>query len=258
MQFKQYKELTEREGQLQGDMKNFILSALRANGGRITYISPNADDDETGLDDKYPVISALYGKHGTYNVAITDVYLQEQEHCPVQVYADGIEQESEIKQEGFLIYPEQFSDIIHFITAPIREGIHSYAERLALKDLVDKYNKLPQDFYSRNGGIKHEYHSENRENIQKYTKELEDIYIQCSEPEQDKNGINSDLMAIISDLADLALIEQNQLPMSEMIEDEGEGNGVRFTEKTQDEFNGLYDEIEGQIWEFMGFEGIIS
>jgi hypothetical protein len=254
MQFKQYKELIEREKQLQEDMKNFILSALRANGGRITYISPNADDDETGLDDKYPVISALYGKHGTYNVAITDVYLQEQEHCPVQVYADGIEQEFEMQRKEFLIYPEQFSDIIHFITAPIREGIHSYAERLALKDLVDKYGRLPQDFYSGNGGIKHEYHSENWENIQKYTEELEDIYIRCSEPEQDKNDINSDLMAIICELAELSLFENKQKLIEDLTEDvEGE---TRYTEDAQDEFNSLYDEIEGQVWEFMGFEGI--
>jgi hypothetical protein len=256
MQFKQYKELIKKEEQLQEDMKRFILKALRENGGRITYISPNADDDATGLDDKYPVISALYGKHGTYNVAITGVYLQEQENCPVQVYADGIEQESEMQRKEFLIYPEQFSDIIHFITAPIREGIHSYAQRLALKGLVDKYNKLPRDFQSEYGGIKHEYHRENLDNIRKYTEELEDIYIRCSEPEQNKHDINSDLIAIVSDLADLALIEQNQLPMSGMVEDEREGNGVRFTEKAQDEFNDLYDEIEGQVWKFVGFEGI--
>jgi hypothetical protein len=206
MQFKQYKELIEREGKLQKDMKNFILKALRKAGGRITYISPSADDDETNLDDKYPVISTLYGKHGTCNIAITGVYLKESSNDIQEIYADGIEQEAERKQEGFLIYPEQFSDIIHFITAPIGESIHSYAQRLALKDLVDKYNKLPHDFISEYGGIKQEYHSENRDNIQKYTQELEDIYIRCSEPEQ-VTGNTNPLEYPLQLLLDIALHE---------------------------------------------------
>jgi len=254
MQFKQYKELIEREKQLQEDMKGFILSVLRANDGRITYISPDADDEETSLDDKYPVISTLYGKHGTYNVAITDIYLQKQENCPDQIYADGIEQEFEMQRKEFLIYPEHFSDIIHFITAPIRESIHCYAQRLALNDLVSKYNKLPQDFQSEYGGIKQEYHSENWDYIRKHTEEIEGIYIRCSEPEQNKDDINSDLMAIICELADLALFENKQKLIEDLTEDvEGE---TWYTEDAQDEFNSLYDEIEGQIWVFMGFEGI--
>ena len=254
MQFKQYKELIEKEEQLQEDMKNFILKSLKENDGRITYISPNADDDETSLDDKYPVISTLYGKHGTYNVAITDVYLQEQENCPVQIYVDGIEQEFEMQRKEFLIYPEQFSDIIHFITAPIREGIHSYAERLALKDLVDKYNKLPHDFLSEYGRIKTEYSRENWDNILKYTEDLEGIYMRCSEPDCNKDEINSDLMAIVCDLAELVLFENKQKLIKELTEDVEEE--TRYTEEAQDEFNSLYDEIEELIWLFMKFEGI--
>ena len=59
-------------------------------------------------------------------------------------------------------------------------------------------------------------------------------------------------MAISCDLADLALIEQNQLKMDAMTEDcDGE---IRFTEEKQDEFNTLYDRIEGQLWELMNFK----
>lgn len=252
MQFKQYKELIERETQLQEDMKIFIIKALKKNDGRITYLPPNTDDDdETSLDDKYPVISTLYGKHGTYNVAITDVYLQEQENCPVQIYVDGIEQEFEMPRKEFLIYPEQFSDIMHFITASIREGIHSYAERLALKDLVDKYDKLPKEFLSEYGRIESEYSRENWDNILKYTEDLEGIYMRCSEPDFNKEEIKSELMAVICELAELALFENKQKLIGGLTEDvEGE---ARYTEDAQDEFNSLYDEIESQLWELMNF-----
>lgn len=254
MQLKQYQELVQREKQLQEDMKNFILNALKTNRGHITYVSPDTDNEELTLDDKYPVIATLWGKHDTCNIAITDVYLvgQGDEH-PI-INADGIEQEMELKQDRFQIYPEQFSDILHFIMVSFNEKIRKYAERLALNDLVDKYNKQPQEFFSESGGIKHEYHSENWDNIRKHTSELEELYIRCSEPDSNKDEINSDLMAIICDLADLALIEQNQLPMDDMTEDcDGE---IRFTEEKQDEFNDLYDEIEGQLWELMNFEGV--
>lgn len=252
MKLKRYNELIQREQQLQGEMKDFIIDALKASGGHITYVSPDMDNEELTLDDKYPVISTLWGKHGTYNVAITDVYTMGQDVATI--YVDGIEQETESKQDRFQIYPEQFSDILHFIMSSFNEKVRIYAERLALKDLVDKYDKLPHELYSESGGIKHEYHSENWDNIKKYTSELEEIYIRCSEPDSNKHDINSDLMSIISELADLALIEQNQLLIDNMTEDcDGE---IRFTEDKQDEFNDLYDEIEGQLWELMNFEGI--
>jgi hypothetical protein len=256
MQLKQYKELIEREQKLQQDMKGFILTALKANGGRITYVSPDADDgdDEPALDDKYPVISTLYGKHNTYNIAVTDVYLVEYGHGHIGIYADGIDRDTETLKKEFPVYPEQFPDIIHFITAPLRERIHFYAARLALKDLVDKYNKLPHEFYSEPGGIKSGYHCESQDNIQKHTARLENLYTGCPEPDSNKQEINSGLMKIIHELADLALIERNRLLMGAMTEG-GDGD-VWLTSEKQDEFNNLYDETERQIRELINIEGI--
>lgn len=254
MQLKQYNELIEREKQLQQDMKGFILTALEAAGGRISYVSPDADDDEVSLDDKYPVISTLYGKYKTCDIAVTDVYLVEYGNNHAGIYADGIDRDTETLKEEFPVYPEQFPDIIHFITAPLRERIYFYATRLALKDLVDKYNKLPHEFYSEPGGIKSGYHRESLDNIQKHTSVLEEIYISCSEPDSNKQEINSGLIKIIRELADLALTEQNQSLMGAMTES-GDGD-VWLTAEKQDEFNGLYDEIERQIRELMNFKGI--
>ncbi len=252
MQLKQYNELIQTEKQLQEDMKNFILNTLKANNNHIAYTSPDADNEDVSMDDKYPVISTLWGKHDTYNIAITDVYLKEYGQGSVEIYADGIDQDTETVKREFLIYPEQFSDVMYFMMAPLNEQFYKFAAQLALKDLVDKYNKLPHEFYSESGSIKHEYHRQNGDNIQKYTSQLEEIYIKCAETGCDKDEINSALMAISCDLADLALIEQNQLKMDAMTEDcDGE---IRFTEEKQDEFNTLYDRIEGQLWELMNFK----
>lgn len=255
MQLKQYKELIGREQQLKEDMKSFILNALKVKGNHITYISSNANDEDSSLDDKYPVISTLWGKHDTYNIAITDVYLREYESGQAEIYADGIDQDMETVKKDFLIHPEQFSDIVYFIMAPHNEQIFIFASRLALKDLVDKYNKLPGEFFKESGSIKNEFHSENWDNIQKYISELEEIYIRCSDPDSNKHNINSDLMAIICELAELALIENSRKLIEGLTEDESE-NSTRYTDEAQDEFNDLYDEIEGRVWELMNFKGI--
>lgn len=252
MKLKQYNELIKRENQLQEDMKSYILEAVNQAGGRITYVSPDTEDEELTLDEKYPVVSTLWGKHGNYNIGITDVYTLGQN--ATTIYVDGVDQDTEFKQERLQIYPEQFSDILHFIMSSFNEKVRIYAERLALKDLVDKYDKLPHEFHRESGGIKHEYHSEYWDYKQTHISELDDLYIRCSETNPDKHEINSDLMSCISDLADLALIEQNQLLTDAMTEDCG--GEIRFTEEKQDEFNELYDEIEGQLWKLMDFKGI--
>ena len=254
MQLKQYKELTEREQSLRNDMKNFIINAVKAHGGRITYTPTDDEGDEVYLGDKYPVVSTLWGKHDTYSIAVSDVYIKEYEPGHVEIYADGIDQDTEFVKKEFRLYPEQFSDVIHFIVAPIRENIYNYAIKLALKELIDRHEKLPSDFKKGYGTIKDEYRDEYNNYLQSHREEIEALMIKCSDPNPDKQSINSDLMGIIGELAELALIEQNQLLMDNMTEDCDEE--IRFTEEKQNEFNDLYDEIEEQIWEFMNFNGI--
>ena len=158
------------------------------------------------------------------------------------------------EQKGFLIYPEQFSDIAYFITASFLYCIDNYADKFAMKELVDRYEKLPSEFKKGYGTIKDEYRDEYNNYLQSHREEIEALMIKCSDPNPDKQSINSDLMGIIGELAELALIEQNQLLMDAMTEDcNGE---IRFTEEKQDEFNNLYDEIEVGIWGVMNFNGI--
>ena len=254
MHIKKYKELKEREHKLLQEMRDFIIDAIKAKNGRISYVSPDKDDEDMLLEDKYPIISTLWGIHGTYDIAITDVYVKENPIGQVEIYANGIDQNMKTEQKGFLIYPEQFSDIAYFITAPFLYYIDNYADRLALKDLIDKYGKLPSEFREKNGQIKNVFSEEYHNCLDNYRCEIEQMMIKCSESEHSKHDINSELMGIISELAELALIERNQLLMNAMTEDcNGE---IRFTEEKQDEFNNLYNEIEGQIWEFMGFNGV--
>lgn len=262
MELKLYNELIKREGQLQEDMKNFILNTINANGGRITYTPPFQDeeDDYVSYEDRFPIIKTFMGKHGThFDVAITDVYTKADSAGHISIYIDGIDVETDKKCIGpsmwSCIIPEDYSDILYFIMAPLKKQFREFAERLALKDLVDKHNKLPHELYNENGNIKSEYSEGNRENIEKYLVQFEDLYIKCSEPECDKHEINSELMEIICELADLALVEQSQKLMDELVE-EVDDNSTRFTEEAQDDFNPLYDEVECQIWALMGFEGI--
>ncbi len=103
-------------------MKEFILKTVNQAGDRITYTPCTEDDEELCLEDKYPVIATLWGKHGTCNIAITDVYLIKHNGGDPFIYADGIEQKMELRQEGFQIYWEQISDVLHFIMASFNEA----------------------------------------------------------------------------------------------------------------------------------------
>lgn len=253
MQLNIYNELVQRESQLEQDMKNFIFNAIKVNNGRITY-TPKVTDDSEFIDlyEQYPIISTFEGRHDyLYNIAITDIYIQGAD----SLLADGIDYECNTTRKGFQVFPHHFSDIIYFIIAPLKSQINEYAERLTLKDFVDKYNKLPDEFCTEPGSIKDEFYDENISNIQKYTIQLENLYISCCSSECDKNEINSNLMAITCDLADLTLIEQEQKLMDDLTVYDSEEKSYSFTEDAQDKFNNIYDEIERQLWELMNFEG---
>ena len=59
MHIKKYKELKEREHKLLQEMRDFIIDAIKAKNGRISYVSPDKDDEDMLLEDKYPIISTL-------------------------------------------------------------------------------------------------------------------------------------------------------------------------------------------------------
>lgn len=120
---KQYDDLVKREEQLMADMKLFIYNVLKANNNHISCISILNDDEDASLEDKYPVISTLWGKHDNYNIAITDVYLKEYDKDIFEIYADGIDQDTETMKKEFKIHSLQFSDIMYFIMACLKETL---------------------------------------------------------------------------------------------------------------------------------------
>ncbi|MDR1715398.1 MAG: hypothetical protein LBS20_06100 [Prevotella sp.] len=252
MQYLKYKQLVDKETGLQEEMKDAIICTLKANNGRFRHISPGMDDEDAAFEDKYPVVSTLWGKHGAYNVAITDVYLVEQEHGSPEIYVDGVEQELETEQKGFMVYPPQFSDVIHFLMTSTYNRIHDYATRLALKQMAGKYNLLPAALSDENGVVLKEYSSEQHTLVQYYVTEIEQLMKDSILVDRDKDNIHSRIMEIAEELSTLSLIESQGLPEENMMVKINDC--FYFREKYQDKFNGIYDEIEAELNEFFNFE----
>lgn len=248
------KELVEKETKLQEEMKEAIICTLKANNGRFTYTSPDIDDEDAAFEDKYPVVSTLWGKHGTYNIAITDVYLVDSASGQSEIYVDGIDQDTETVQKGFMVYPPQFSDIIYFLMTPVSHRIYEYASRLALKELVDKYSLLPASFFNRDGVILDQYNNERYSLIQKNKGIIESLMkdISKAKTQADKDEIHSRIMEMADDLSTLNLIESQGRPEEEMMVEENEC--FYFTEEYQDKFNDIYDEVEAELNDFFQFE----
>jgi hypothetical protein len=102
MNEEQYFKLIAEEKILKEKMRVFTIAIVTENNGRITFTPED--------NDEYPVSATLYGKHDCPIIGISDVYLKNDE-----IYADGIDQQTGILEKEFRIYPEQYSDVLHFI-----------------------------------------------------------------------------------------------------------------------------------------------
>jgi hypothetical protein len=157
MNEEQYFKLIAEEKTLRGKMKNLIIATLKENNGRVTFI-PEDEDDE------YPVSATLWGKHDCPIIDISEVYLQNDE-----IYADGIDQQTGVLEKEFLIYPEQYSDVLHFIAAVLnwkysakQESKESDTEQMSVtvlfgSDLILEYEttgEIPsEEWLMENGGV---------------------------------------------------------------------------------------------------------
>jgi hypothetical protein len=152
---KEYFRLLAQEQRIGGRMKDLIIKALKENNGKISF-TPECEDDE------YPVSATLYGKHDCPVIEISDVYLNEHD----EIYADGYEQQCGILEKGFEIYPEQYSDILHFIGAVLewKQGAEEIAEKqeyevtiLFGSEVVCEYSdtgEIPsEDWINEHGGV---------------------------------------------------------------------------------------------------------
>ncbi|MDH6310918.1 hypothetical protein M2448_003870 [Dysgonomonas sp. PF1-14] len=148
--------------------KCLIIRTLKDNDGRI--ILERTKEEEA--DDDYPLIAILPGRKDVYSICVTDVYIDENE----TIYADGIDDDTGYRKEGFIIEENQYSDILYFIgyvldwfddmdeknvLNSLNSSIMELACNLAEKEMVDTYGKLPEDF----ADSKEECYTEEYQNI---------------------------------------------------------------------------------------------
>lgn len=147
----EYYRLSSKKRMIEQKMKSLIISAIKENSGRITLIK---EEDE----DNYPLTTILSGKKDIYFISITDAYLDEHD----AIYVDGVDDDTCCVKTAFIIYPEQYSDILYFIgyvlgwqeakeeeqalCDNINSNIMELACELAEKEMVDTHNWLPEAF----------------------------------------------------------------------------------------------------------------
>lgn len=153
-----YLELVTRENELHQDMQSCILHHIRHNGGRISLTLPKTNEEREHFE--FPVTSTLYGKHGTYNVDITDIYIHPGYST---IYADGqIEGKTEC---GYTIYPDHYSDVLCFISSVLNLNESEKLE-VGLKrnyhKLLIKHNNLVNEYFEAIRDIVTTYGKENR------------------------------------------------------------------------------------------------
>lgn len=101
-----YSQLAEQLSGIEKGIEAYILSILNKHG----RVSLNLTEDEALDKNNFPVTSTLYGRHDTPRIRITDVYSKDN-----HIYADGIDDDTDEKRHGFVIYREQLSDMFYFI-----------------------------------------------------------------------------------------------------------------------------------------------
>jgi hypothetical protein len=181
---KEFFYLMSQEEKLKKSMGKLILTVLKANNGRITFVPDNEDDE-------YPVSATLWGKHDNPIIDITDVYLAGKDR--LSVYADGIEQSTGCMETGFEIYPEQYLGILQFFYAVLnwkRAGNETDEEEqpetgpfevtvLFGSEAVMKYNEtgvIPSDdWINEHGGLADVKSFKTQEELNAYIEGLNDF-----------------------------------------------------------------------------------
>lgn len=255
MDFVIFKELNQKEQELNTEYANLIRSILDLNGGSFSYKTQEADDEETGFEDRYPVQLTVYGHKGTYEIGLTAVHLQVIEgYAEPQIIVDGIDQLNDKLRSGFTIYPQDYHEVCRFLLLPVTYEIDSYARQLATMALVEKYDKMPQAFIDDNDNVTMEYHTEFYELFRKQVARIEKVIADSFVAEQtgEKDDVHSAIMEIADEISTLELIQsQNKLENEMMFEKD---KCLTYHEEYQDEYNGIYDAVEGQLNELFQHE----
>ena len=255
MDFVIFKELNQKEQELNKEYANLSRSILELNGGAFSYKTQEADDEDTDFEDRYPVQLTVYGHKGTYEIGLTSVYLQVPEgETEPQIIVDGIDRLNDELRSGFTIYPQDFHEVCRFLLLPVSYEIDSYARQLATMALVEKYEKMPHDIIDENDNVTTQYHTEFYEQFRKQVTRIEKIIADSFVAEQtgEKDDVHSAIMEMADEISTLELIQSQSKPEEEMMFEEN--NCFSWKEEFQDEFNSIYDEVEGQLNELFQHE----
>lgn len=117
-----YQKLISLQKELEERQKNFIIETVKSNGGIITFKPELVDEGDDDTDrELYPMTAVFYDGHESYpNVSITAVHVFKHpkiEH--IDIYVDGINQETNEHQENFEVCPEDYSNVVTFIGATL-------------------------------------------------------------------------------------------------------------------------------------------
>jgi len=257
MDYIQYKELQRAEQKVREEYLDFIIRVLKKNGGRVSYKSPDFDNDELSFEDRFPIELQLYGKHGNYDIGITDVYIEDikkENSNYIIIYADGIDREEGYEMKSFTICSEHYAGIAIFLMAPIRDKLREYAKHLALNELVEKHAELPEVFFDKCGNILKKYHEtfyvlvhQNTERM----KEVMSLSVTATTARQ-RDELHSRISEIVDELSTLELIKSQHILEDEMMFLD---NGCHYyIEKYQEEYNGIFDNVEAELNEFFEYE----
>ncbi len=102
----EYADIAERLHQVEQDMLHFMMKILKEKR-KISLGLSKEDELDSG---NFPITTTLYGRHNTFRIRLTDIYLDGN-----IIYADGIDDETDEKKTEFIVYSEQYADAFQFI-----------------------------------------------------------------------------------------------------------------------------------------------
>ena len=113
-----YKKLLSLTEELEIKQKNFIIETVRSHAGIIPFKPKLEDGEDNDTDqDLYPITAIFYDGHESYpNVSITAIHILDRPEIEdVDIYVDGINQDTCEKQENFSVCPVDYANVVSFI-----------------------------------------------------------------------------------------------------------------------------------------------
>lgn len=114
----EYKELVEQESQLKKSQVLYIKEVLVQNNGRMEMkykpqeeFEDESDNETDCFYDQFPVMIAVPGRHGTFNLHVTAVY----EDHNGSLRCEGINDNTDSLEKEIYFCDESYSSIAYFL-----------------------------------------------------------------------------------------------------------------------------------------------